>query len=156
SGTYNITTFENLPNRIDDYGLEAEWQTHFWYLPHPLDGLIFDINYTHIFSKSDYPYVIYIKPTPRSLPVPVDTSYSAPLLDQPDRILNMSLGYDYQDFSIRFSMLYQADIFTGTAASPVWLQLHTSTASNTRWDVAVKQTLPWAGLQLFGDLNNFN
>ncbi len=156
-GTYNVTTFENLPNRIDDYGLELDWQTHFWYLPHPLDGLVLNINYTHVHSNSDYPYVLLVKSSiPHGKDRLVDTSYSAPLLYQPDRILNISVGYDFQDFSIRVSMLYQSEIFTGTAVSPVWLQLHTFTAASTRWDVAIKQTLPWFGVQLFGDLNNFN
>src|SRR5947209_2352591 len=46
SGTYNIITAENLPNTIDNYGLELDWQTHFWYLPGALNGLVLNINYT--------------------------------------------------------------------------------------------------------------
>ena len=159
-GQYTISTYINSPVRIDNYGVELDWQTHFWYLPHPLDGLVLNVNYTHVFSTSEYPYVIYIKPTPRSVPVPVDTSYHAPLLYQPNKILNLSVGYDYLGFSIRVSMLYQADIFTGipSGVSPVWLQLYTSTTSNTRWDVSVKQDLPapLRGVQLYGDINNLS
>jgi TonB-dependent receptor len=159
-GQYTVSTYVNSPVRIDNYGMELDWQTHFWYFPHPLDGLVLNVNYTHVFSNSEYPYVIYVKPTPRSVPVPVDTSYHAPLLYQPNRILNLSLGYDYLGFSIRLSMLYQADIFTGipTGVSPVWLQLYTSTSAYTRWDISVKQDLSRVlpGLQVYGDLNNLS
>jgi TonB-dependent receptor len=156
TGTYNIITAENLPNTIDNYGIELDWQTHFWYLPGALSGLVLNVNYTHVFSVNDYPYVIYIKPTPRSVPVPVDTTYSAPLLYRPDRVVNVTIGYDYQEFSVRLSLLYQTDIFTGTAANPVWLQLHTSTAAYRRWDLSFKQNLPWFDIQLYGDINNLN
>jgi TonB-dependent receptor len=156
STLYNITTYVNLPNTINDYGLEADWQTHFWYLPYPFDGLVFNINYTHVYSNSDYPYVQFEKKAGSRVPVPVDTTFNAPLLYQPDKIVNMSLGYDYQDFSVRLSMIYQSDIYTGTAGPAVWLQLHTQTASYTRWDLSVKQNLPWLGMQVYGDINNLN
>ncbi|TLY29996.1 MAG: hypothetical protein E6K56_07510 [Ignavibacteria bacterium] len=140
--------------------MELDWQTHFWYLPHPLDGLVFNINYTHVFSNSGYPYVIYLRPNRFSPLVPVDTTYTAPLLYQPNKILNVSAGYDYLGFSIRLSMLYQADIFTGVPVgkSPGWLQLYTSTAASTRWDISVKHDLPapLLGIQLYGDLNNLS
>jgi len=159
-GQYAINTNINDPVRIDNYGIELDWQTHFWYLPHPLDGLVLNINYTHVFSTSDYPYKIYIRPNRFSPLVPVDTTYTAPLLYQPNKILNLSAGYDYLGFSIRLSMLYQADIFTGipVGKSPGWLQLYTSTASSTRWDLSVKQDLPapLLGIQLYGDLNNLS
>ncbi len=156
SALYNITSAENLPGTIDNYGIELDWQTHFWYLPDPLNGLVFNINYTHVFSSSTYPYTILLQRPGSRLRVPVDTTYTAPLLYQPNRILNLSMGYDYLGFSIRVSMLYQADIFTGSAAEPVWMQLHTSTAAYRRWDLSVKQELPWLGIQLFGDINNLN
>lgn len=158
-GQYTISTYINDPLRIDNSGIELDWQTHFWYLPHPLDGLVLNVNYTHVFSNAKYPYIIYVKPTPRSVPVPVDTSYYAPLLYQPNRILNMSVGYDYLGFSVRLSMIYQADIFTGVGPrGPVWLQVYTSTSENTRWDISVKQDLPvpLLGVQLYGDINNLS
>lgn len=151
SGSYNVTTFINNPNRIENYGLEADWQTHFWYLPHPLEGLVLNINYTHIFSKAKYP-VTYNYKIGRIIYY-VDTTYSDRLLYQPDNILNLSLGYDFMGFSIRVSMLHQDDIFTGPN---FWPQLRTSTSAYTRWDLAVKQELPWYGIQVFFDLNNIN
>jgi hypothetical protein len=141
----------NDPYRIDDWGLELDWQTHFWYLPHPFDGLVLNLNYTHVISEAQYPYTD-VRRVGRTL-VYVDTSFTDRLLYQPNNIVNLSLGYDYQDFSIRVSLLYQDDIFRGPN---FWEQLRTSTSAYTRWDLSVKQTLPWFGLQLYGDLNNLN
>jgi TonB-dependent receptor len=151
NAVYSVSTFVNNSNRIDDYGMELDWQTHFWYLPHPFDGLVMNVNYTHIFSKAQYPYTD-VQRVGRQL-VFVDTSFTDRLLFQPDDIVNLSLGYDYEGFSIRVSMLYQGTIFTGTN---YWPQLRTSTSAYTRWDLSLKQNLPWFGLQVFGDINNIN
>ncbi len=155
TGTYNIFTFVNDPFRINNWGIELDWQTHFWYLPHPLDGLVLNVNYTHIFSKAQYPYSELRRiGGPRVFTfVNVDTSFTSRLITQPNNIVNLSLGYDYEGFSIRVSMLFQDDIFTGLS---FWDQLRTTTSAYTRWDLSVKQNLPWFNLQLYGDLNNLN
>ncbi len=146
-----VTTFINDPNRAVDYGLEFDWQTHFWYLPHPFDGLVLNVNYTHVFSKEKYPYVAI--PTTGRSRTPFDTSYTTSLLYQPDNIANLSVGYDYKGFSIRISMIYQDKIFSGTN---YWPQLRTTTSAYTRWDLSAKQTLPWYGVQIYGDISNLN
>jgi TonB-dependent receptor len=154
TGVYSVTTFVNDGYRIDDYGMEFDWQTHFWYLPRPFDGLVLNVNYTHIFSKAQYPYTDLVSTGGfRSPKIYVDTTFTDRLLFQPDDIVNLSLGYDFEGFSIRVSMLYQSDIFTGPNYYP---QLRTHTSSYTRWDLSVKQTLPWFGIQLYGDINNIN
>ena len=150
-GTYNVNTFVNDSYVINNYGVELDWQTHFWYLPGPLSGLVFSANYTHIFSKAEYPFV-FTKSNGRTVSY-IDTSFVDRLIDQPNNILNLAIGFDYKDFSIRMSMLYQADIFTGPN---FWPQLRTNTSAYTRWDMAVKQGLPWFGIQIFGDINNIN
>lgn len=151
TGNPQVSTFVNDSNRATDYGLEIDWETHFWYLPQPFDGLVLNINYTHVFSKETYPYVA-IPLTGRSR-VPFDTSYSTRLLYQPNNVANLSLGYDYRGFSIRVSMIYQDDIFSGTN---YWPQLRTTTSAYTRWDLSVKQDLPFAGFQIYGELSNIN
>ena len=151
TGSYSVATYINDSNRAKDYGLEIDWQTHFWYLPHPFDGFVLNVNYTHVFSKEKYPYVNIVK-VGRGL-VYVDTTFEDRLLYQPDNIANLSLGYDYKGFSVRVSMIYQDNIFSGPN---FWPQLRTTTSSYTRWDLAVKQDLPWLGIQLYGDLSNFN
>ena len=37
-------------------GLELSWQTNFWYLPGALKGLVLDINYTILDTRTKYPY----------------------------------------------------------------------------------------------------
>jgi TonB-dependent receptor len=151
--TYTVSTYLNDSYRINNYGMEFDWQTHFWYLPGPLSGLVFSANFTHIFSKAQYPYMYqYVSLSGRSSP-PIDTSYINRLIDQPDDIVNLSLGFDYQGFSIRVSMLYQSDIFTGPN---FWPQLNAHTSAYRRWDIAAKQDLPWFGIELYGDVNNLN
>jgi TonB-dependent receptor len=150
---FEIDTYVNDSYRINNYGAELDWQTHFWYLPGPLSGLVLNVNYTHIFSSAQYPFVNSVQLTPRSPAVFVDTSFTARLLDQPDDIINFAFGFDYGGFSARVSMLYQANIFTG----PQFHQsVRTSTLAYRRWDIALKQDLPWFGIQLYGDLNNIN
>lgn len=146
-----MVTYVNNSYRIDNYGMELDWQTHFWYLPGPLSGLVMSVNYTHIFSKAQYPYVD-ARSNGRRIQY-VDTSFTARLLYQPDDIVNISLGYDYRDFSARLSLLYQDDIFSGVI---YWPQLRSNTSAYRRWDIALKQELPWFNLQLFGDINNIN
>jgi TonB-dependent receptor len=151
TGIYKVTTFVNDSYRIENWGIEFDWQTHFWYLPAPFSGLVLNVNYTHIFSKAEYPYVD-VQSTGRVVTY-TDTSFTDRLLYQPDNIFNLSVGYDLGGFSARISVLYQADIFTGPN---YWPQLRTNTSPYTRWDLSVKQDLPWLGLQVFGNLNNIN
>ena len=151
SGTYEVTTYLNDANQATDYGLEFNWQTYLWYLPEPFNGIVLDINYTHTFSSEKYPFVNTEK-VGRVL-VYDTTTYTARLLYQPDNIINLSLGYDYKGFSVRVSMIYQDDIFSGP---DFWPQLRTTTAAYRRWDLSAKQNLPWYGMQIYGDLSNLN
>jgi len=155
TGLYNVTTYVNDPNRIDDWGLELDWQTHLWYLPHPFDGLVINVNFTHILSRARYPITIREKlgSGPFAPTIILDTTFTDRLLYQPDNIVNLTLGYDYEDFGIRVSMLYQGGVFTG---ANFWPQLRTTTSAYTRWDLAVMQTIPWFGIQIYGDVNNIN
>ncbi|MCA9733481.1 TonB-dependent receptor [candidate division KSB1 bacterium] len=146
---YTISTYINNPYVIDNWGLEFDWQTHFWYLPDPLKGLVLNVNYTHVYSEAEYPYQA---PGTSSFTT-IDTSYTDRLIYQPDHILNFTVGYDYKDFSVRVSMLYQNDVFSYASQ---WPQERSNTASYKRWDVSMKQQLPWSGLELYGNLNNLN
>ncbi len=151
NATYGIYTIKNNPYKNQVYGLELAWQTHFWYLPGPLSGLVLGVNYTHTKSEAKYPYR-YSYSTGRTI-VYVDTFFIDRFVHQPDNIVNLSLGFDYAGFSIRVAMLYQANIFTGPN---YWPQLRGYTAAYRRWDIAAKQRLPWFGVELFANLNNIN
>ena len=145
----------NNPNRVNLWGVELDWQTHFWYLPSVLSGLVMNVNFTHIFSQAQYP--IHFSETVGTFPnyrtVEVDTFYTARLIDQPVNIVNFSIGYDYIGFSARASMIYQADVFSGTN---FWPALRRSKANYTRGDFSAKQDLPWYGVQVYLDINNLN
>jgi hypothetical protein len=149
-----INTYLNNPNRVDLWGLEFDWQTHFWYLPEPFTGLVLNVNYTHVFSEAKYPQTnVYTTYFPRFTKTIVDTFYIARLVNQPRDVANLSIGYDYAGFSARVSMLYTSDIFS---TPNFWPDLNQNTSKYIRWDLAVEQELPWFGLQVFFNLNNIN
>ncbi len=152
--TFALSTYINNPNRVDVWGIETEWQTHFWYLPGLLNGLVLNVNYTHIFSSAKYPYTItqhspvYPYPT-----VHIDTTYTDRLIQQPNDIVNLSLGFDYDQFSILVSMIYQSQIYNGTN---FYNSLRSDKTNYLRWDLSLKQGLPWYGIEAFFDINNLN
>jgi hypothetical protein len=151
---YNLYTYINSPLPIDVLGIETEWQTTFWYLPEPLNGLVLNVNYTHIFSEAKYPKTItlsfldsnFIQQTTY-----FDTLYATRLLNQPNDIVNIALGYDYSGFSVRISMLYIDNIFKNP---DFWFQNRVNSEKYVRLDLSAKQKLPWFGLQAFFNLNN--
>lgn len=153
---WDFTTYINSPFPVDVYGIETDWQTHFWYLPGPLSGLILGVNYTHIFSQAHYPKTIYnvvYDENGFATIVINDTNYTARLLNQPNDIVNLDMGYDYKGFSARVSMIFQDNVFR---QPDFWMQNRVLTAKFTRWDISVKQDLPWYGLQVFLNLNNIS
>ena len=153
---WHVATYINSPYIITVNGFEVDWQTHFWYLPGILSGLILNINYTHIFSKANYPktikYVTYDEYGYTKTTV-VDTFYTDRLVDQPTDIANLALGFDYKGFSIRVSMMYHAQVFK----TPGFILANRSLGGKyIRWDLSARQELPWYGLQVFFNLNNIN
>ena len=139
---------------MDLWGFEFDWQTHFWYLPEPFKGLVLNVNYTHMFSEAKYPQTnVYTTYFPKFTKTIVDTFYTSRLVNQPNDIANLSIGYDFMGFSARVSMLYTSDIFS---TPNFWQDLDQNTSEYIRWDLSVKQELPWFGLQLFFNLNNIN
>jgi TonB-dependent receptor len=153
---YQFSTYINNKIPVDLYGLETEWQTNFWYLPGILSGFLLNVNYTHIFSEAKYPKSIMYwqyEEDGTAWRVVADTFYTARLLDQPNDLLNLMLGYDYAGFSARVSYLFQDNIFRNP---DFWPQLRTMSARYGRWDLSVKQELPWAGLQVYVNVNNLN
>ncbi|HQU71165.1 MAG TPA: TonB-dependent receptor [Calditrichia bacterium] len=152
-----IFTWTNLEEQSTVKGFELDWQTHFWYLPSFLSGFVFNINYTHIKSETRYPYYY----TKRSGNFPfytyttVDTIRSGRLIDQPDDILNTTLGYDVGGFSARLSFLFQDNVFR--SANPTYDELDGYTDAYYRWDFTAFQRFPGVeGLQIFLNLNNIS
>ena len=154
-----IFSYINNPNRVDVRGIEVEWQSNLWYLPGLFKNIVFSINYTYTFSETKYPrtapIIGYIESPFGRREVIVgnaDSSYAAPMLLQPDHILNLTIGYDYKGFSIRSSMQYKSDIFSQNDWRP---QLRGYTNDFYLYDVAISQKLPVKGLMLFANIKNF-
>ena len=152
---YSISYSINDPYRTNVWGAEAEWQAHFWYFPYPLDGLVLNVNYTHIFSGAKYPFTYNYQTVkyPQIIVTYVDTFYTDRLYQQPNDIVNLSLGFDFKGFSILASMIYQSDVFN---TNNFWPELRGIKQKYLRWDISAKQDLPWHNLQLFMDINNLN
>ena len=152
---HDIYTTKNNDQDALVRGIEAEWQTNFWYLPGLLQGLVLNLNYTHIFSEAKYPFteVINIAEGPFSPPelVNIDSFYVSRLIDQPSDIVNLQLGYDIKGFSGRISMLYQSNTFKN---ANFWPELSPSIGKYVRWDFSAKQKLPFYNAQLFMNINN--
>lgn len=95
-------------------GVELSWQTNFWYLPGALQGLVLDINYSIISSRTDYPFFKTVQigvDNSGIFPIPIEAQQyetrSGQLQDQPSSILNIILGWDYKGFSSRISYRFQ-------------------------------------------------
>jgi len=145
----------NNPYDAINYGFEFEWQSNFWYLPGLLKGLVVNVNYTRNKSEAEYLRTrirVQIDPiTYRATLVNEDTTYKSPMISQPDHLLNLTLGYDYKGFSIRWAMRYSSGIFR----SANWYEkLRGYSTDFYRYDLAIRQKLPVEGLEFFLNINN--
>ncbi len=145
----------NNKNDAYNYGFEVEWQSNFWYLPGLLSGLVLNVNYTRNESEAKYLRSVIkteIDPvTYRATLFSNDTTHTAPMINQPDHLLNLTVGYDYKGFSIRGAMRYKSRIFT----SNNWYEkLRGYSADFYRYDISVKQRLPLEGMEFFLNINN--
>lgn len=148
----------NNPNSIQLRGLELDYQTRLWFLPGFLKGLVLNANYTVTRSEVKYPrtvveFEIDFGPPLQVVGTNIDTSYVARLIDQPNEVMNFSLGYDYKGFSSRLSMLYRSDVFRQTN---FWPELRQSTDGYRRWDLSIKQALPVQGLNAYLNVSNIS
>ena len=76
------------------------------------------------------------------------------MIDQPDHILNISLGYDIKNFSVRVSMFYQSNIFAGNNFNPELIQI---TDDYLRWDLSMNYKFDWAvNTKVFLNITNIN
>lgn len=150
-----IDTWINIDKKSTVRGFELDWQTNFWYLPAYLKGLVFNINYTHITSETIYPFQTAIKKGtgPFAKTVFVDSSRTGRMPNQPNDILNATLGYDIGGFSARLSFVFQDNVLI--SANRTWEELDAYTDASYRWDLTAQQKLPWIkGLQAYLNVNN--
>jgi hypothetical protein len=153
-----VYTFINSPYRAFVDGVSLDYQTNFWYLPAPFNGLVFGINYTHMTSKATYPLMTtkdIVNPAhPKvATTVIVDSTRTGRLVDQPNDIMNAYVGYDYEGFSARLSFLFQGNSVSYVGNYP---EQDGFTRNYFRIDAQVRQMLPWKGFQIFFDAENLN
>lgn len=155
-----INAYRNNPNPAKYSGFEIEWQTHFWYLPSVLSGLVLNVNYTHIYSEMILAYdsLVTTQVGTRRYYSLKRTSIKTRMPDQPSHIFNMTLGYDIGGFSARLSYLYQTDKLAGIGYNGVVPSSHLSSYSGGygRWDLTIQQKLEDTNFQLFANFNNLN
>jgi len=150
-----INTWTNLDETSHVTGIEFEWQTHFWYLPSIFQGMVLTINYTRINSETHYPnyYTKREGTFPNFRVTTVDTTRSGRLINQPDDILNVTVGYDIGGLSARLSYQYTDNILRGIHST--YQELDSFTAPYKRLDFTAQQKLPWLeGLQVYLNINN--
>jgi TonB-dependent receptor len=113
----------NNPEAAFARGIELSWQTHLWYLPGILSGLVLDLNVSFMSSNALYPY-LSTKDTIKADSVinhgtKIYTYYSkyytrsGSVLNMPDATYNVIVGWDYLGFSTRVSFRYQKTTLTG-------------------------------------------
>ncbi len=157
--TPQINAYRNNPDPAKYSGIEIEWQTHFWYLPSVLSGLILNVNYTHIYSemKLAYDSLVTQQIGTRRYYSLHPTSIKTRMPDQPANIFNITIGYDIGNFSARLSYLYQTDKLTGIGYSGTYptTKLSSYTGGYGRWDLALQQKL-YQNVQVFANFNNLN
>jgi TonB-dependent receptor len=153
---YTISNYiSNNPEEVIIKGFEFDYQTRFWFLKGIMSGFIFNANYSIIKSEVEYPWYIrrydIVWDPFEVITHHVDTTYTDRLLDQPNEIINFSIGYDKKGFSGRLSMLYYDDVFVGTN---FWKELRQTTDSYKRWDMSVKQKIFIDGLSIYLNVSN--
>jgi TonB-dependent receptor len=97
----------NNPDNAYLRGIEISWQTHLWYLPGVLSGIVLDLNASWMSSNQMYPSFKVVGPKVGNKDTLVYTTTAGSLQDQPKAIYNAMLGWDYKGFSARFSLSYQ-------------------------------------------------
>jgi hypothetical protein len=154
SATTNIPM--NNPNRTFIKGIEFSWQTHLWYLPGILGGIVLDLNLSFINSSTHYPYFEQVKVGGTALKPIYKLDYrtrKGELQDQPKAIYNAIVGWDYRGFSSRVSFRYQERTLTSLDTK---YSLRDAYYDNVLLvDVALKQKL-MNQLSLFANLTNIN
>jgi hypothetical protein len=137
-------------------GAELAWQTNFWYLPFPFNGLVLGVNYSKIASKAHYytpekVKVYYGTHAWEFTEVRIDSFQTQSLVDQPNDILNISLGYDYRDFSMRVAYNFQGKTLSNKTN---YVETDGYTHNYSRLDLSVRQKLPLGGLSVQFLLSN--
>jgi TonB-dependent receptor len=157
-----LNTYINTPYDATVKGLEVDFQTRLWYLPGFLNGIVLGANYTLISSEATYPWRdTFTIPNPnwpgvgqpRNIPDVVDSTRTGRLINQPNNIMNMYIGYDYRGFSARVSYTF---IENAVGNIGRFDEQDGFTRDYHRFDFSARQQLPLRGFEVYLDVNNLN
>ena len=142
-------------------GLEIEWQTNFWYLPKPFSYFTLTTNYSYINNITTYPYseveVVQIGVSDIGRPLfelqRSDSTYTGAMLNQPNHLANISLGFSYKKFDVWLSYQYIGKILTNKA---VMEENDHYKSAFYRFGIQGRLELPVKGMDLLFNLANIN
>jgi len=151
----NGTVPMNDPSKAYLRGIEFSWQTHLWYLPGVLSGIVLDLNLALMSSNQQYPY--FAIKSPKVSALAKDTllyrTTAGPLQNQPKATYNAIIGWDYLGFSSRFSIRYQEKTLTYMDTR---YGLEDAYYDNVLLvDISLKQKL-MEGLSIYANATNIN
>jgi TonB-dependent receptor len=166
TGNQSLTTTIpiNNPEKAFVRGIECSWQTHLWYLPGVLSGIVLDLNFSLMNSSAYYPYfdgntVIKDSSWNGSHTIQKFTYYQAyrtragSLTNMPKATYNVIAGWDYLGFSSRVSFRYQQTTLTSLDSK---YSLADSYYDNVLLlDISLKQKVI-GNLSVFANLTNVN
>ena len=139
------TTYENAP-RAQVRGLEVEWQTQLAYysgMPDILKGIVFNANYSRVWSSTYYPSYVLITEnigTPRQPILKryiVDNGHTGTMPGQANGIINVALGYDVGALSTRVSYSHYGESINNVGQQVTGVE-DTWNKGFTRWDATMK------------------
>lgn len=136
---YQLITRENLETPVNVLGFEIDLQSRLSFLPAPFDGILLGANLSMMRSETQFPLLkVTPGPPPFFIPEIENTFRDGILPDQPDRVFNLSLGYETGGFSARLSAIHQGRTlqFVGSRE-----ELDGYFSAFTRWDLAVNQKI---------------
>jgi len=153
---YELNSYRNSP-RARVYGFELDLQTTLSFLPKPLNGLVFNVNYARLLSETQFYFFtqkqVLVIPFPPVFDIIYDNqSRDVSMLSQTPHILRSSLGYDFKGFSARISAIYQSSKISAYSNDP---SLDRFDREFWRFDASLKQQFGdnWS---VFLNLNNLN
>jgi TonB-dependent receptor len=162
----DFRVFINNPIPTYTKGIELEWQSSFWSLPKPFNGIVINANFT--LTESEFSQVDeYKKVTPIPGRPPYlwplearDTVKVTSLFDSPRYTVNVTLGYDFKGFSARFSYKHNSESFNsyfGATADITTPEATRMRAALNVFDMSMTQKIPWVKeLQLFLNISNIS
>jgi len=151
-----IRSYVNNSNIAEVYGVEIDWQSNSWFLPGAWSGIVFGINYTYTQSETKYPKFEAIVERVGIRQVTTgnrEISFKDRLVDQPDHILNVMLGFDFGGFSLRASAKYKSSVYISENFYP---ELRQDTEGITFYDLSIVQKLPLEGLRIYMNASNLS